>query len=161
VSELPRLSAVRTARLRIHPLAARHARALRSISDDPSITRAIHFLRAPVTLVAAGALIRGGIHGVDRFYGVWRKGHLIGVVGLGRHGDALEIGYWFGRDFQGRGLAREAVGAFVAQLRQRFRDRAIVAECHPANGRSWRLLHRLGFHVIGPGTRPGRELLSL
>lgn len=131
------------------------------MTDDPRVTRAIHFLRSPVSLDAARRLIRGGIHGVDGFHGVWRKGRLIGVVGIGRRGDAIEIGYWFGRASQGQGFGREAVGAIVTRLRQRFSREAIIAECRRDNKRSWRLLRRLGFRPSGSGARPGRELLTL
>jgi RimJ/RimL family protein N-acetyltransferase len=160
VRRLARLPAIATTRLRIRALEPPDAAALRAISGHPSVIRAIHFLRAPMTRGAADALIRGEIHGVDRFYGVRRDGRLIGVVGLGRHGEALEVGYWFDPEFQGRGHAQEAVGAVLARVRRRFPSRAIVAECHPRNRRSWRLLKRLGFHPDGTGTRPGRDLLT-
>jgi RimJ/RimL family protein N-acetyltransferase len=153
--------AITTSRLRIAPLQPADAPALRAITDDPAVIGAIHFLRAPFTLADAEALIRGGIHGVEQFLGVWQGETLIGVAGTGRRGAAIEVGYWFGSRYWGQGFGGEAVGAVVAALRREHPEAAIIAECRRDNRASWRLLERLGFRAAGPGERPGRELLRL
>jgi RimJ/RimL family protein N-acetyltransferase len=153
---------ITTARLRIAPLERADAPALRAITDDPAIIGAIHFLRSPFTLADAEALIRGGMHGVERFLGVWQGPDLVGVVGTGESGDALEVGYWFGTSFWRQGFAGEAVGAVVTALRRENPARDIVAECRRDNRASWHLLERLGFAATGSaGARPGRERLCL
>jgi RimJ/RimL family protein N-acetyltransferase len=156
------MTPITTARLRIAPLERDDAPALRAITDDPAVIGAIHFLRAPFTLADAEALIRGGMHGVERFLGVWQGSDLVGVVGTGESGDALEVGYWFGSRFWRRGFAGEAVGAVVTALRRAHPGRDIIAECRRDNGASWRLLERLGFAATeSAGARPGRERLCL
>ncbi len=153
---------ITTARLRIAPLEPEDAEALRAITDDPGVIAAIHFLRAPFTLADAEALIGGGMHGVDRFLGAWQGENLIGVVGAGKSGEALEVGYWFGTNYWREGFAGEAVGAVVAALRGQNPGRDIIAECRRENRASWRLLERLGFRPTGSaGERPGRERLCL
>ncbi|HUK00431.1 MAG TPA: GNAT family N-acetyltransferase [Stellaceae bacterium] len=153
---------ITTARLRIDALKSTDAPALRAITDDPAIIAAIHFLSAPFTLGNAEALIRGHVHGVERFLGVWQGMNLIGVVGTGNSGDALEVGYWFGTKFWRQRFASEAVGAVVAALQRENPGRDIVAECRRENRASWRLLERLGFRASGrAGERPGRERLIL
>jgi RimJ/RimL family protein N-acetyltransferase len=154
---------IETARLRIAPIEPPDATALQAITDDDRVANAIHFLHHPFTLADADALIRGGIHGVERFLGVKTKaGMLVGVVGRGPRGEAVEIGYWFGARFWRQGYASEAVGAVVAALRTEDADRPIIAECRRENEASWRLLERLSFRPSGgKGERPGRELLIL
>ena len=153
---------IATARLTVSALKLEDAAALRAITGDPAVTRAIHFLPEPFTVADAEALIRGDIHGVERFLGVRTDARtLIGVVGVGAHGADIEIGYWFGTAYHGKGYAGEAVGAVVEALLQGHPDRRIVAECRRDNARSWALLAKLGFEPAGEGTRPGRELLAL
>src|ERR1700684_2354386 len=98
------MTALETAGLKIAPLERGDASALHAITDDPAIIGAIHFLRSPFTLADAEALIRGGMHGVERFLGVWHGSDLVGVVGTGQSGAALEVGYWFGTSFWRKGF---------------------------------------------------------
>jgi RimJ/RimL family protein N-acetyltransferase len=56
-----------------------------------------------------------------------------------------ELGYWLGREFWGRGIAGEAVAAFLPLVAERPLH-AVVAEHNVA---SRRLLERLGFRVTG------------
>jgi RimJ/RimL family protein N-acetyltransferase len=157
VSGLP---PIETQRLAIAPLASEDAAALAVLTDDPVITDAIHFLASPFTLADAQALIRGGVFGVDRFLGVWTRDRtLVGVVGVGAYGAAIEVGYWFGPAFHGRGFAAEAVGAVMEALRKAYPGRLIVAECRRENEASWKLLGKLGFVPEGDGQRPGRVRL--
>ncbi len=158
------LSPITTGRLAIRPLLPDDAPALRALSDDPAILAAIPFLARPFTAEAALALIAGAEAGSDRFLGVWAgPDDLAGVVGVHlRDAGQIEIGYWYGPRFWGRGYATEAAGAVIARLRSMFRDRRIVAECRPENRASWRVLENLGFSATGTaGTRPGRSLLEL
>jgi RimJ/RimL family protein N-acetyltransferase len=159
VGDLP---AIATDRLRIAALEHADAPSLAAITDDPAVTGAIHFLQQPFTLADAEALVRGDIFGVERFLGVWADtSTLIGVVGLGLHGADIEIGYWFGTAYHGKGFGGEAVGAVVESLRRAHPERRIVAECRRDNRPSWALLTKLGFAPVGEGSRPRRELLAM
>ena len=42
---------------------------------------------------------------------------LIGCIGAHKNGDALEVGYWFGRPYWGAGYATEALKAFIAEAK--------------------------------------------
>jgi len=151
-----------TERLRILPLRSTDAEALRALTDDPAVTGAIDFLSSPFQLADAQALIRSN-DDENCFLGAWDDAALIGVVGAHARGDdRIEIGYWIGTRFQGRGLATEAVLSVIRRLRQMHPERQIVAECRRSNQASWRLLLRLGFRPTGQqGQRRGRELLAL
>ena len=152
-----------TARLRLKPLTAADAPELRAITDDAAIIASIDFLRAPFTLADAEALIHGAGDGRDCFIGVRHGEALIGVVGAHLHADGrIEFGYWLGSAWHGRGFATEAAAAVIAALRGRFPGRRIVAECHPANRASWRVLEKLGLRATGAaGQRSGRRVLEL
>lgn len=155
----------RTERFRLRPLAAGDAPALRDMTDDPSITTVIPFLPAPFTVADAEALIASTAGGADRFCGAFRRsdGRLGGVVGVHLRGEGeLEIGYWIGAAFRGRGYATETAGATIEVVRRVLPRRCIIAECRPSNAASWRVLEKLGFRPSGgDGTRPDRKRLVL
>jgi len=60
----------------------------------------------------------------------------------------VEIGYSLHPDHQGNGYATEAVNALVRMLRDHGMEQ-VVAGCDVDNGRSARLLERLGFSFDG------------
>ncbi len=166
MASIAALPPVETARLTTALLGPGDAAELQALTDDPAITGAIHFLASPFTRADAERLVRGDCYGVERFFGARLRDDtraLVGVIGGGLRGaDEIEIGYWFGARFWGRGFASEAVGGFLALLKREFAGRRIVAECRRDNEASWRLLHRLGFRPSGEaGERPQREKLTL
>lgn len=162
---LDHLPALTTGRLLLRPLLLAEAEPFRSMTDQPSITGAVHFLDSPFTLDAAERLIVGDGDGRDCFWGVWRResDNLLGTVGTHLRGESeIEIGYWFAPAAQGQGIASEAAAAILSALRDVYPTRRVYAECRPENERSWRLLERLGFrHDGGKGERPGRAKLTL
>jgi [ribosomal protein S5]-alanine N-acetyltransferase len=79
-----------------------------------------------------------------------RDGTLIG---------AIEVGYWFGIDYQRKGYASEALRATLDQItgHPELVDRLIFAEKRPDNTASMRLLTTTDFHATGrAGPRPNR-----
>ena len=87
------------------------------------------------------------------------EGTLLGVVGVHLLGACeLEIGYWLPGRHHGLGIAGTAVPAVAAAYARAFPDRRLIAECHPDNAASRRVLARAGFRPTGQaGERPGRE----
>ena len=83
------------------------------------------------------------------------RGH--GVID---HPDAtIEVGYWFGVRYQGKGFASEVLRATLDQIAADpdLAPRPIFAECRPDNAASIKLLTRTGFYATGrPGPRPNR-----
>ena len=152
-----------TRRLGIKPLVLSDATALAAVTDDPTIAGVIDFLPNPFTLADAEAIIRRNDDDTECFFGVWADGRLAGVVGAHLLGvERIEIGYWIGGAFQGKGVATEAAGALITALQVKYPGRRIVAECRPDNIKSWRVLEKLGFRPTGSaGDRPGRQLLAL
>ncbi|MCW4454669.1 GNAT family N-acetyltransferase [Flavobacterium sp. MXW15] len=56
-----------------------------------------------------------------------------------------EIGYSLHPDWQGRGLASEALRMILAYLFEELQLRRVEADVDPRNEASWRLLEKLGF----------------
>ena len=59
------------------------------------------------------------------------------------------LGYSLDRAYEGKGYAREGVGAMIAHAFGPLNLHRLVANYHPANERSGALLRRLGFVVEG------------
>ena len=108
----------------------------RSFAQTPQDPRCPHFF---VTLPTGAA-----------------PGELVGCVGLGNDGDAVELGYWFGREHWGRGYATEAARA-VLRLARTLGHRRIVAKHFTDNPASGRVLAKLGFRATGE-VRPSFSL---
>ena len=66
----------------------------------------------------------------------------------------VSIGYWIGREFWGKGIATEVVGAFVEWIWERFpKIVRVEAEVYEFNGQSGRVLGKVGF--VHEGTLRG------
>jgi RimJ/RimL family protein N-acetyltransferase len=73
---------------------------------------------------------------------------LIGCVGLAEIDGEVELGYWFARDFWGKGFATEAARA-VLRLAKVLGHRALVAGHFIDNPASGAVLRRVGFKPTG------------
>ncbi len=71
--------------------------------------------------------------------------------------DALEVGYWLGADFEGRGIASEAVTA-VSRAALDAGATRVEIWCTPDNTRSAAVAHRCGFTYMGERLRDGLAL---
>ena len=155
---------VATERLSLRPLTPDDAAEVQCLTDDPSITDAISFLKSPFTRADAEALIaqRGER---DCPFGIRQRadGFLVGYAGAHLRGETeIEVGYWIAARSHGQGYATEALQALVAMLANRYPGHRIIAECRPENGASWRVLEKAGFQPMGAaGQRPGRQVLAL
>jgi RimJ/RimL family protein N-acetyltransferase len=75
-----------------------------------------------------------------------QTGALVGVCGVMRHGEGLEIGWTVLKEFQGLGYATEAAGALVRVL-VRAGWHELVATVRPTNGASRRVAEKLGLSL--------------
>lgn len=73
---------------------------------------------------------------------------LVGCVGLGEIDGEVELGYWIGRDYWGRGFATEAARA-VLSLAKVLGHRALVAGHFVDNPASGSVLRKIGFAQTG------------
>jgi ribosomal-protein-alanine N-acetyltransferase len=138
-----------TERLAIRQLELPDAPELARISDVPAVSQWMAFMEGGFPLEKAQALIASQDDTKEYFLAVrLPDGALIGAMGVIDHPDgSIEVGYWFGVDYQGTGYASEPTLA----------PRPIFAECRPDNAASIRLLTKTGFCATGrPGPRPNR-----
>jgi [ribosomal protein S5]-alanine N-acetyltransferase len=77
-----------------------------------------------------------------------------GFTGPPRDG-AAEVGYSVLPQHQGRGFATEMAGALAEWALSQAGVRRVVAETHPENVPSVRVLSKLGFSAVGAGREPG------
>ncbi len=145
--------ALQTERLLLRRWRAADLGALAEMNADPQVME--HF---PATLSRAeAALLLARLEaGFERDgYGFWavalrEDGALAGFVGLSPVPDdiplapAVEVGWRLGRDFWGRGIAREAAAAALAYGFGTLGLDRIVAYTAAGNERSRRLMERLG-----------------
>ncbi len=159
-----RLGDFSSERLQLRILDVDDAPKLQALTNDRSITDIISFLKYPYTLADAKSLIEQFTGHQDRAYGVWLKEGSTLVALVGAHiqeGDRVEIGYWVGVDFQGRGYGFEAASALVEELIKTGPDHEIFAECLPDNFPSQKLLEKLGFmETQMEGARAGRKMFT-
>ncbi len=73
------------------------------------------------------------------------EGQVAGHISCYPHGENLEVTYWLGREFWGRGLATQALNRML----QLVVDRPIFARAARDNIGSIRVLQKCGFKIIG------------
>lgn len=69
------------------------------------------------------------------------------IVGFEMEGKR-EVGYWFGREFWGKGIATRALAAFLKQIT----TRPLYAHTAKTNTASRRVLEKCGFVLTGEGS---------
>lgn len=75
---------------------------------------------------------------------------LIGNLYLSKQNcDTWELGYVFSSNYQGKGHAAESAAALITHAFKCLEAHRVEARCNPANGKSWRLLERLGLRREG------------
>jgi RimJ/RimL family protein N-acetyltransferase len=132
--------------------------------SDPAVAR-YQSWTAPYPVAVARTLILG-MQGMDGprpaawiQLAVEHEGELVGdvAVGLDGHGDSATIGYTIARANQGRGLARDAVGAVVERLFAITGVHRVQASLDPRNVASARLVEGLGFELEGTARAAVRD----
>jgi RimJ/RimL family protein N-acetyltransferase len=73
------------------------------------------------------------------------EGRVAGHISCFPHGENIEVTYWLGREFWGRGLATQALNRML----QLVADRPIFARAATDNIGSIRVLEKCGFKIIG------------
>lgn len=89
-------------------------------------------------------------NGKSFHYGVWYADRLAGVIGAHtwKPGQKfLEIGYWLGKDFEGKGVMSQACTVLIDRLFASNTVRTVQICCDPANQRSAAIPKKLGFEL--------------
>jgi [ribosomal protein S5]-alanine N-acetyltransferase len=107
-----------TARLIVRRLTMDDAPELTAISDVAQVSQWMSFMEGGFPLGKACAMITAQSETRECFFAVrLRNGALAGALGMVDHPEGtIEIGYWFGVDYQGNGYGYEAVRACLEQI---------------------------------------------
>ena len=156
-----------TPRLRLRELVAADAPFVLELLTDPDFLRhigdrGVRDLDTAKTYIADGPQASYATHG----HGLWLAelrgtGEPAGMCGQLRRDtlDAPDLGYaWLPR-FRGRGLAREAASAVLAQARDVLGMTRVLAIVSPGNEASCRLLDAIGMQRLGVREVGGEPLL--
>jgi ribosomal-protein-serine acetyltransferase len=84
--------------------------------------------------------------------GIWEHGHFVGNIGLHPidwRTRRVEIGYWLGSEFEGRGIITEACRAVVKHLFVELGLNRVEIHCASGNAKSIAVPRRLGFTYEG------------
>ncbi len=84
--------------------------------------------------------------------GIWHEGRLAGVVGY--HGinwrdRSTSLGYWLGKEFEGRGLMTDSCRALTTHAFESYGLNRMTIVCATENKKSRAIPERLGFELEG------------
>ena len=146
---------ITTERLVLRRFEPGDAAAFSAYRSDPAVAE-LQSWETPFTLEMAERFIAdcnadGPVNGQWVQIAVTRDGELVGdvAVGLDADGRIATIGYSLATEHQGKGLAREAVGAVVDRLFDVLGVHRVEAGVDPRNIASARLVEDLGFSYEG------------
>jgi len=77
------------------------------------------------------------------------SGAFVGCAGLHPRALGLELGYWIGEPYWGRGYATEAAHALVDLAFRATEIQVLHVACRVINGASRRVIHKCGFQYAG------------
>ena len=143
---------LRTARLTLRKVVADDAvHFARLLGGDSEGVQMMATMPDPCTEPDARRWIENRLSLGFRIFAIIRTedGEFLGTIGVGGPPDRMELGYWIGRPFQGRGYVTEAVQAMIDYARQLGAVK-MYAGTWPHNTASARVLLKVGFRDIGP-----------
>ena len=142
-----------TNRIRLRPYRADDVEAMFALYSDPRVMRYWSF-PAWVELAQARTYLNRALAGMDSgeifpwAVADLESDRLIGALTLfSLHAEQLraEVGYSLSPDFQGRGLAAEALRCGLSHAFDALGLVRVEADIDPRNEPSWRLLEKIGF----------------
>lgn len=132
---------------------------VRDLCDNWAVAGTLSRVPFPYTLEDAMAWIGGQAdrQGEDMAFAVTADGAVVGCAGLHGGADALELGYWIGEPFWGRGYATEAAQALCTFAFDRLDADRLVAGHYHGNEASARVLAKCGFIATGNAAEYSRS----
>ncbi len=85
------------------------------------------------------------------------RGEVAGNVVSWAHDGERDVGYWIGREYWSKGIATAALGALLAELR----ERPLFAHVAEHNVGSIRVLEKCGFSNVGSVALPDEDVTEL
>lgn len=147
---------IRTERLVLRQLKLDDAKALSELASEKDISRMTGSFPYPFPLLSAEFKVMH-LRAQNRRdlaypYAITIDGgKLMGICDLFRSAPdaALEIGYWIGKPFWGKGYSTEAAKALITEARAKLGAKSLIAGVFSDNPASIRVLQKLGFKLTG------------
>jgi RimJ/RimL family protein N-acetyltransferase len=152
---LAREPRIETERLTLRRPAPQDAVYIADLANDPDVARMTTSVPYPYRLADAedfvARMLRADPEGDLPLLVEHREVGPVGMTGFHRTAASpwVEIGYWLGRTFRGRGLATEAVRGALGWADAAWGKRAVVASHFADNAASARVLDKAGFLYTG------------
>jgi len=141
---------LRTERLLLRAFRQEDAERFQSLAGDWDVSRMTSDIPHPLSLEQARQWLMPAPGEVR--LAITENGVLAGGVGYFRRpSGAAEIGFWLGRDYWGRGIATEAVGALITHGFGIGGETAMTSSHFIDNPASARVLVKCGFQPAGRG----------
>lgn len=143
---------IRTDRIVLRPPTVSDAPTIARLANDLDVGRMTTRMPYPYSLSDAETWL-GGLQARDprreATFALEEDGDLAGVLGLHPGEDGIELGYWLGRPYWGRGLATEAARAVLGWVRKNWPVRFLRAGHFADNPASGAVLVKAGFLYTG------------
>ncbi len=85
-------------------------------------------------------------------YGIYLEGKLVGIIGMRYFDEAnkkTELGYWLGKEYQGRGIMTKSVQKILEYCFQELQIYRVEIRAHTSNAKSRAVPERLKFTFEG------------
>lgn len=153
-TETPSRNEIRSARLRLRRPQVNDVAAIARLAADYAISSMTTRMPFPYAEGDAQAFVqlvgRQDRRRENTFVIEYADEGVVGALGFHRPPDQpLEMGYWIGKPFWGRGYASEAAEAALDWLKTDWRRRMVVAGHFADNAASARVLVKAGFLYTG------------
>ena len=145
-----RTGALKTARLMLRAPSHNDVAAMVALAGDRRVAENTARIPHPYTAAdAVGLLASINQTGGETVFAITLDGALIGMCGLDRRQDGVELGYWLGVPFWGRGYATEAARALIDHAFAELGHDMLSSGARVSNPASRRVLEKCGFQWTG------------
>jgi RimJ/RimL family protein N-acetyltransferase len=154
IDEIGTRPTVRTRRLVLRPPASADAPRVTELANDFEVVRMTGSMPYPYALADAESFVsraEAADPAEEAMFAIDLPGEgPIGVIGLDPDGSlGVEVGYWLGRPYWGRGYATEALAALLGWARDGWGRRFVTARHFADNPASGAVLIKAGFLYTG------------
>jgi RimJ/RimL family protein N-acetyltransferase len=151
--ELENASVLETARLKLRAPQRADVRRIATLAGDIDVARMTSRMPHPYSCADAHAFLdRVETHDLanERVFAVEDRAEgFVGMLGFHPTPQGVELGYWFGKPYWGRGLATEAAEAALVWAKDGWKRRYILARHFADNPASGAVLCKAGFLYTG------------
>jgi [ribosomal protein S5]-alanine N-acetyltransferase len=148
------MTEIRTERLLLRQPRLSDAPALIALVDDWDVARMTGTIPHPYTAADAEAFLTGNSDAL--VFAITRDDQFLGCCGATPRRGIIEIGYWLGRPFWGKGYATEAAAALIDHVQRTQPGETLEISHFVDNPASARVIAKLKCQPVGERLSPCR-----